>query len=156
MSKSITDFDTGEIKTETVALFQNLKDGWMPGIAYDTAWMASHSKMFPKSLDWILNNQKDDGSWGCEVEYYHDRLMSTLAAVIALSRSHKADKVRKPVEKGVNFLWKGLDEIKRKNTTPSVLNFCCQPSWKRRKSYISMFQLLKRHTLKKLKRPSLT
>jgi halimadienyl-diphosphate synthase len=113
MSKSITDFDTGEIKTETVALFQDLKDGWMPGIAYDTAWMASHSKMFPKSLDWILNNQKDDGSWGCEVEYYHDRLMSTLAAVIALSRSHKADKVRKPVEKGVNFLWKGLDEIKR-------------------------------------------
>jgi len=114
MAKSTTGLlKASEIKAETTSLFQSLKDGWMPGIAYDTAWTASHSVMFPKSLEWILKNQKDDGSWGCEVRYYHDRLMSTLAAIIALSKSHKADKLRKPIEKGVEFLWKGLDKIKK-------------------------------------------
>lgn len=58
--------------------------------AYDTAWAArvtsaSGDIVFPQSLDWLKNNQLEDGSWGVTTpEYYHDRIISTLASVIAI------------------------------------------------------------------------
>lgn len=64
--------------------------------SYDTAWVAmvpspefSEFPCFPKFVDWILENQQPDGSWGL----YHlhpclikDALLSTLACILALKR----------------------------------------------------------------------
>ncbi|EEC73450.1 hypothetical protein OsI_07747 [Oryza sativa Indica Group] len=50
---------------------KKLRDVQLPPSSYDTAWVAmvpvqgSHqTPRFPQSIEWILQNQYDDGSWG--------------------------------------------------------------------------------------------
>ncbi|KAL2936261.1 Ent-kaur-16-ene synthase chloroplastic [Bienertia sinuspersici] len=63
--------------------------------AYDTAWVAMVPSLaapstpcFPRSIDWILENQLCDGSWGLldhhDTSLVKDTLSSTLACVLAL------------------------------------------------------------------------
>ena len=64
--------------------------------SYDTAWVAMvpspnspKSPCFPNCLNWLLDNQLDDGSWG--LLHHHpsltkDNLSSTLACILALKR----------------------------------------------------------------------
>jgi halimadienyl-diphosphate synthase len=40
---------------------------------------------FPRALDWLLQHQQADGSWGVRLKYHHDRVLSTLAAMLTLS-----------------------------------------------------------------------
>lgn len=63
--------------------------------SYDTAWVAMvpgsnsvKNPQFPQCIDWILENQHPDGSWGpyCRPHLMKDTLSSTLACVIALKR----------------------------------------------------------------------
>uniref|UniRef100_A0ACD5VBT8 Uncharacterized protein n=1 Tax=Avena sativa TaxID=4498 RepID=A0ACD5VBT8_AVESA len=64
--------------------------------AYDTAWVSMvplpgspQAPLFPQCIDWLLGNQKDDGSWGIENNgsaVSKDILLSTLASVIALKK----------------------------------------------------------------------
>lgn len=68
--------------------------------AYDTAWVArlceSDESIGKQALAWIRENQLPDGSWGANhPRYAHDRLISTLAAVVALTRwGNSKDRVR--------------------------------------------------------------
>ena len=73
--------------------------GRMPSIAYDTAWAARLGEIAPDissaALEWICANQLPDGAWGAaEPFYYHDRVISTLAAMIALSERAGAPVIR--------------------------------------------------------------
>lgn len=59
--------------------------------AYDTAWVAKilattdqQYQLKHFALQWLLENQLPDGSWGGQIFYPHDRLVSTLAAILAL------------------------------------------------------------------------
>lgn len=61
--------------------------------AYDTAWVAlvknqaegGDGPQFPSSIDWIAQNQLADGSWGDKTFFLiHDRIINTLACIIAL------------------------------------------------------------------------
>jgi halimadienyl-diphosphate synthase len=57
--------------------------------AYDTAWLARLRRVEPElaegALRWLRANQLPDGSWGArEYIYHHDRVICTLAAIIAL------------------------------------------------------------------------
>ncbi|XP_054814945.1 ent-copalyl diphosphate synthase 1-like isoform X2 [Prosopis cineraria] len=62
--------------------------------AYNTAWLGlienengDGSPQFPSCLEWIIHNQFPDGSWGDpHLFLLYDRLLSTLACVIALRR----------------------------------------------------------------------
>lgn len=64
--------------------------------SYDTAWVAMvPSRMspthpcFPQCLNWILDNQHPDGSWGLQhfqSSLIKDCLSSTLACILALER----------------------------------------------------------------------
>eukprot|EP01018_Ginkgo_biloba_P040662 Gb_08093 [translate_table: standard] len=54
-------------------LYQSIGDGETNPSAYDTTWVArilsidsSGAPQFPQMLQWILNNQLPDGSWGEE------------------------------------------------------------------------------------------
>lgn len=70
--------------------------------AYDTAWVAmvpspnsSEVPCFPECVNWLLENQHPDGSWG--LNHHHpllikDALSSTLASILALKRWKIGDK----------------------------------------------------------------
>ena len=86
-----------------------------PGIAataYDTAWVASiprhpgHTQpRFPATLQWLIEHQRFDGSWGGAVRYEHDRILSTLAALGALARFGRGPRASACLESGTRYLW---------------------------------------------------
>ncbi|KAK1425273.1 hypothetical protein QVD17_20623 [Tagetes erecta] len=81
--------------------------------SYDTAWVAmvpsptsSKSPCFPECLNWLINNQLNDGSWGL-VNHHHnhlflkDSLSATLACIVALKRWNVGED---QVNKGLYFI----------------------------------------------------
>jgi halimadienyl-diphosphate synthase len=71
-------------------LIEQIGPGHMASTAYDTAWVARLGELdwflSSHALAWLAENQLPDGSWGAPAPmYYHDRVLCTLAAMIALS-----------------------------------------------------------------------
>ncbi|OMO65118.1 hypothetical protein COLO4_31527 [Corchorus olitorius] len=82
--------------------------------AYDTAWLAMvvadsnqpFSCMFKDCLNWVLNNQTEEGYWGESDAHGNptiESLPATLACVIALQKWHL----------GINNIKRGLDFVHR-------------------------------------------
>jgi halimadienyl-diphosphate synthase len=77
--------------SDTIAkLIDEIGPGHMASTAYDTAWAARLGEvdrgLSIQALGWLSENQLPDGSWGTAVPfYYHDRVICTLAAMIALT-----------------------------------------------------------------------
>jgi halimadienyl-diphosphate synthase len=92
--------------------------GRMTNTAYDTAWIARlgeiDQSMSNQALDWLCRNQLPDGSWGAsEFLYYHDRVICTLASIIALYKNGKRHGDRVKIERGVLALEKLTDGATR-------------------------------------------
>ncbi len=107
------------INQEAVKLLNELDGGYMPGLAYDTAWAAavpesnsSNKPMFPGSMLWLITNQHEDGSWGAEIDYSYDRLISTLASIIALKKTHKTDKFKPLIRAGEEYIWFNIQRLR--------------------------------------------
>lgn len=75
-------------------MLRSMEDGEISISPYDTAWVAlvrdigsdDDSPQFPSSIEWIATNQLPDGSWGDPLLFSaHDRIINTLASVIALT-----------------------------------------------------------------------
>ena len=97
-------------------LLEKLNLGYMQGVAYDTAWVArlqnmSGKTIFPQSLQWLEDHQKEDGSWGGEVAYYHDRMISTLVSIITLAKS-KGKMYSNRIKRGEEYLWENISKLK--------------------------------------------
>jgi halimadienyl-diphosphate synthase len=82
------------------------------GTAYDTAWIASvphtHERRaphFPAALQWLVEHQWPDGSWGGAVRYEHDRILCTLAALAPLATFGRRDRDRDCLAAGTRYLW---------------------------------------------------
>ncbi|KAF9593733.1 hypothetical protein IFM89_024737 [Coptis chinensis] len=97
------------------ARLQSLDDGELSISAYDTAWVAlvkdingNDAPQFPSSLEWIVNNQFPDGSWGDSFFSAYDRLRCTLACVLAL-KTWNCDQEK--WEKGMSFLGQYLHKL---------------------------------------------
>ncbi len=67
--------------------------GRVAPVAHDTAWVARVSRAeapnvpaFPEAIDWLLRNQHGDGTWGGRLAHHQDRVLSTLAAMLAISQ----------------------------------------------------------------------
>jgi len=81
-------------------LLKEIGPGQITSSAYDTAWVARLDELDDplgeQALEWLRAHQLPDGSWGAsEPRYDHDRLICTLAAMIALARRKEArDRVR--------------------------------------------------------------
>ncbi|KXG28747.1 hypothetical protein SORBI_3005G161200 [Sorghum bicolor] len=82
--------------------------------AYDTAWVAlvknqaegGDGPQFPSSIDWIAQNQLADGSWGDKTFFLiHDRIINTLACIIALKSWNVHDD---KYNKGRSFICENL------------------------------------------------
>nr|BEL13046.1 syn-abieta-7,12-diene synthase [Oryza sativa Japonica Group] len=80
--------------------------------SYDTAWVAMvpvqgspQSPCFPQCVEWILQNQQEDGSWGQSAgpsgEVNKDILLSTLACVLALNTWNVG---QDHIRRGLNFV----------------------------------------------------
>lgn len=76
------------------SIFDSMDDGVITPSAYDVAWVAlirnvnesRDGPQFPSCLEWIVNHQLPDGSWGDSLMFSaHDRILNTLACVVALT-----------------------------------------------------------------------
>lgn len=87
------------VREQQQPLMMGATDDGLPPSPYDTAWVAMVPApgnplvpRFPRCVDWILQNQRSDGSWGPDggsgdhpsSPLGKDALMSTLACVLAL------------------------------------------------------------------------
>ena len=100
-------------------LIARLGAGWMSSTAYDTAWVArlrqegdSGQPRFPSTVSWLAARQWPDGSWGGRHYVAHDRVISTLAATVALAAQAAADdKFAGHISRGIDYLLGHRDEV---------------------------------------------
>jgi halimadienyl-diphosphate synthase len=92
-------------------LLGEIGPGKMSNTVYDTAWVAMLGEidweLSNSALEWLSLKQLPDGSWGNNsLSYYHDRLICTLTAMLALSKrgrraydQHQVERGRDAIEK---------------------------------------------------------
>jgi hypothetical protein len=105
-----------DVSIEIRALLSHIGVGKVDGVAYDTAWAARLAPRYPRfeaSLEWLRQNQHEDGSWGAPLVHYHDRFISTLAAVIALRELSLDRKDERRVKRGENALWRLVGQLQK-------------------------------------------
>ncbi|CAL5427695.1 hypothetical protein CsSME_00041883 [Camellia sinensis var. sinensis] len=139
----IVDDDTeGEVDLEAVpksnkikehvesirSMLSSMDDGEISISAYDTAWVAlvedihgSGAPQFPSSLQWIAKNQLPDGSWGDKSIFEaHDRIINTLACIIALKTWNiHPDQCKK----GISFIKKNICKLEDENAEHMPIGF---------------------------------
>lgn len=97
-------------RNQAKELVRNLNQRMGPS-PYDIAWMTRlQSSVFGEIIhndwvEWLLQNQHPDGSWGGQILYYHDRIICTLAAVMALHQSDHTERSKIAIENGSYYLW---------------------------------------------------
>ncbi|AEE82229.1 ent-kaurene synthetase A-like protein [Arabidopsis thaliana] len=107
-------------------ILRNLTDGEITISAYDTAWVAlidagDKTPAFPSAVKWIAENQLSDGSWGDAYLFsYHDRLINTLACVVALRSwnlfPHQCNK-------GITFFRENIGKLEDENDEHMPIGF---------------------------------
>lgn len=81
---------------------------------YDVAWMAripangDNGARWPDLVDWLLEHQWPDGSWGGTIRYHHDRILCTLAAIIALRERGIDIATARAIQWGEQYIWSCL------------------------------------------------
>lgn len=98
------------------------RSGLMRPTVYDTAWVArvpaEHDlsvPAFPEALDWLRQNQWPDGSWGTEIKYVHDRMISTLAAILAMAEWNEDSQDKHAIERGLGYIWEEADQLEHEH-----------------------------------------
>lgn len=81
--------------------------------AYDMAWLAW---LIPEARDWLCNAQHPDGSWGAELEYYHDRVVCTLSAINALAATTTNNHDLERIKQGIRYLERAAPCLSRDPT----------------------------------------
>ncbi|KAD7116970.1 hypothetical protein E3N88_04238 [Mikania micrantha] len=99
--------------------------------SYDTAWVAMvpspntpNSPCFPECLNWLMDNQHNDGSWGLVNQnppfpLIKDTLSTTLASIVALKKWNVGES---QIEKALCFIESNLASASDKNE-PSPVGF---------------------------------
>jgi len=102
-----------DFKAQARELVKNL-GGRMNASPYDTAWLArlpadnGEGERWPDLIDWLLEHQRPDGSWGGEIAYYHDRILCTLMALITLKERERAHATGQAIRRGEDYIWRNL------------------------------------------------
>ncbi|KAM7503073.1 hypothetical protein LguiB_001977 [Lonicera macranthoides] len=109
-------------------ILESMEGGELTTSGYDTAMVAlvedingSGSPQFPSCLEWIANNQMEDGSWGAPYLFaYSDRLINTLACTVALKKwnlhPHK-------IQKGITFFKENFNNLANENEEHMLIGF---------------------------------
>jgi halimadienyl-diphosphate synthase len=105
-----------DLKRKAKELTKNISGRLEPS-AYDAAWMArvpadgTEEPRWPELIDWLLSHQWLDGSWGGTIRYYHDRIISTLAAIIALKERGSDPQIEEAINRGERYIWHNLHRL---------------------------------------------
>lgn len=93
-------------------LVGSLRDGAVSETAYDTAVVARlvsardpQQPAFPATSGWLRRHQHADGSWGGRIATGHDRLVSTLAALVRLAELPDAW-AQASAQDGAAYIWR--------------------------------------------------
>lgn len=115
--KAVLDrFDSQLIKQELDTILGDLGSGATDSVPYDTSWLVRLAHLHPASefdgaLDWLRQRQYADGSWGGKYLHYHDRIVCTLSAIIALKTAGTEAQDQKRIEAGERFLWREMGRL---------------------------------------------
>ncbi len=104
------------VASEIRFLISQLGVGHIQSVTYETAWAARLSPLFPEfeaSLEWLRQNQHTDGSWGSPLAQYHDRFLSTLAAIVALKEVGRHPRDARRVQRGEDALWRIVGKLSK-------------------------------------------
>jgi halimadienyl-diphosphate synthase len=106
-----------DYKSEARELVRNLRQRMGPS-PYDIGWMArlrapDDSPRWPDLIDWLLDNQHSDGSWGGEIVYYHERIICTLTALIALRQNGFSRLAHTSIKRAEQYVWRHLHLLSR-------------------------------------------
>lgn len=104
------------LATEVRAILRDLGKGRTDGVAYDTAWVARLARsysapIFADAMTWLRQNQYDDGTWGAPMVQYHDRFISTLAAIVTLREGGRDQRDARRVQRGEDALWRVVGRL---------------------------------------------
>jgi hypothetical protein len=96
-------------------VLKKIGPGTMSEVAYDTAWVALLKEIDPalsnNALNWLSSHQLKDGSWGMEKPFdYHDRVINTLAAMVALTKYGQRLQDQAQIKRGLIALEKITDK----------------------------------------------
>ncbi|KAK6937536.1 Terpene synthase, metal-binding domain [Dillenia turbinata] len=113
---------------ETIrSMLVSMEDGEISVSPYDTAWVAlvkdihgSEKPQFPTSLQWIIDHQFEDGSWGDTIFTAHDRILNTLACVVALKFWNVQPQQQ---EKGMKYVRENLYRLGDENAEHMPIGF---------------------------------
>ncbi len=107
-----------DVKQDSRRLLDRLGQTAMSNTAYDTAWVARvpsnngpRTPAFPETLEWLRRNQYPNGSWGGSVEYYHDRVISTLAAILALTERGDPAQNAAAIQRGERYIRENMQGL---------------------------------------------
>jgi halimadienyl-diphosphate synthase len=94
---------------EARQMLAELGPGKRLGTTYDTAWVArliDHDRSLGgQAMDWLSMHQLPDGSWGAAAPLsYHDRVICTLSAMIALHRHGRRARDQRQIKHGLTAL----------------------------------------------------
>ena len=108
--------DIDFLNDEIAGLLLDLGVGKVEGVAYDTAWCGRLHAYYPglgfdACLEWLRENQHEDGSWGASFVHHHDRFISTLAAVVALQEAGNDPKDSERIRRGERALWHHVGKL---------------------------------------------
>ncbi len=83
---------------------------------YDTCWAArlteeDGSLAYPHLLEALTERQRPDGSWGGQIPYVHDRLLSTLAVVLLLKRFGRRRHDQEQRLAGERYIWQHASRL---------------------------------------------
>src|SRR5689334_2527043 len=94
-----------DLKQSFHQLLREIGPGRMMPTAYDTAWVARlgelDEQLSQPALRWLSEHQLPDGSWGAAAPFnYYDRVICTLAAMIALTKRGRRAQDRRRIDRG--------------------------------------------------------
>ncbi len=63
-------------------------------------------------MEWLIGQQLPDGSWGGAICYQHDRILSTLAALLPLIRFQGHAAGRAALQRAQSYIWRNAHMIR--------------------------------------------
>jgi halimadienyl-diphosphate synthase len=105
------DFAVGELLGSELSYLTQVTD-------YDTSWAArlkdpDGSLAYPHLLQDLVERQHPDGSWGGQIPYSYDRLLSTLAVVSLLARVGDRRRDEEARLAGERYVWQQVGRLEQ-------------------------------------------